>query len=57
MLHWTDDLAVGHPTIDNDHKKLIEIINTFLDQSHSADNATLMNNTLKSLELGFNYGE
>ncbi len=53
MLHWTDDLAVGHPTIDNDHKKLIEIINTFLDQSHSADNATLMNNTLKSL---LNYG-
>jgi hemerythrin len=29
MLVWRDDLSVGHPDIDNDHKRLIAIINDF----------------------------
>jgi len=29
MLTWRDELAVGHPDIDGDHKRLIAIINDF----------------------------
>ena len=29
MLVWREDLSVGHPDIDNDHKRLIAIINDF----------------------------
>jgi len=29
MLVWRDDLSIGHPVIDNDHKRLIAIINDF----------------------------
>ncbi len=29
MLQWREELSVGHPDIDNDHKVLISIINDF----------------------------
>ena len=29
MLMWREDLSVGHPDIDNDHQRLIAIINDF----------------------------
>jgi len=29
ILVWRDDLSVGHPEIDNDHRRLIAIINDF----------------------------
>lgn len=49
MIHWTEDLRIGHPIIDADHKRLIEIINEFLEHSKSLDNAQLMSETLKAL--------
>lgn len=30
-FHWTDDLATGNAMIDQEHKKLIEMIGTLLD--------------------------
>lgn len=29
MIKWREEMSVGHPLIDGDHKKLIEIINDF----------------------------
>jgi len=29
MLTWREELTVGHPDIDNDHRRLIAIINDF----------------------------
>lgn len=49
MLELTDDLRIGHPVIDADHQRLIEIINEFLEQSKAVDNAKVLHETLKSL--------
>jgi hemerythrin len=49
MLELTDDLRIGHPVIDADHQRLIEIINEFLEHSKTGDNHKLMHETLKSL--------
>jgi hemerythrin len=49
MLELTDDLRIGHPVIDADHQRLIEIINEFLEHSKTVDNAKVLHETLKSL--------
>lgn len=49
MLELTDDLRIGHPVIDADHQRLIEIINEFLEHSKTADNSQVLHETLKSL--------
>lgn len=33
-LQWTEELAVGYPAIDNQHKELINRFNQFLDACH-----------------------
>lgn len=33
-LQWTEDLAVGHPEIDRQHRELITRFNNFLDACH-----------------------
>ncbi len=30
-LHWNDTLATGHPRIDSDHKKLLDVVNRLAD--------------------------
>ncbi|ARJ67975.1 putative Hemerythrin [Magnetospirillum sp. XM-1] len=49
MLELTDDLRIGHPIIDADHQRLIDIINEFNDHSASLNNEKLMHETLKAL--------
>jgi hemerythrin len=49
MLELTEDLRIGHPVIDADHQRLIEIINEFLEHSKTVDNAKVLHETLKSL--------
>lgn len=49
MIKWSDELCVGHPMIDNDHRRLIEIINEFLGNEGKVDDTQVLNNTLKSL--------
>ncbi|KIL99148.1 Chemotaxis regulator - transmits chemoreceptor signals to flagelllar motor components CheY [Paramagnetospirillum magnetotacticum MS-1] len=48
MLELTDDLRIGHPVIDADHQRLIEIINEFLEHSNEV-NPQILHETLKSL--------
>lgn len=49
MLELTDELRIGHPVIDADHQRLIEIINEFLEHSKTVGNAKVLHETLKSL--------
>ena len=49
MIKLTPDLLIGNATIDQDHEKLISIINAFLEHSKSLNNAELMSKTLKAL--------
>jgi hemerythrin len=53
MLTLTDDLRIGHPVIDADHQKLIDIINEFIEHSKDANNEKIMHETLRGL---FSYG-
>lgn len=49
MIKWSEDLRIGHPVIDSDHQRLIDIINEFLANEGKADDALVLNTTLKSL--------
>lgn len=49
MIVWTEDLRIGHPVIDDDHKHLVEIINQFIKRSKITDKADVMHETLKAL--------
>jgi hemerythrin-like metal-binding protein len=58
MLCLTDDMQIGNAVIDEDHRRLVEIINQFLedsavhtefDGSSTIEYATVMHKTLKSL--------
>ena len=49
MLTLTKELIVGHPLIDADHQKLIDIINEFEEHSKSLKNEQLMKDTIKAL--------
>lgn len=31
VLHWNDTLATGHPRIDSDHRRLLELVNRLTD--------------------------
>ncbi|WP_161539619.1 bacteriohemerythrin [Paramagnetospirillum kuznetsovii] len=54
MLKMTDDLRIGHPIIDMDHQRLLDIINDFNRLSVSLTNKRMMHQTLKALHK---YGE
>lgn len=49
MIKWSEELRIGHPVIDNDHQKLILIINEFLGNEGKVDDTQVLNRTLKSL--------
>ena len=58
MLQLTEDLIIGHPVVDADHQRLIEIINEFIEKSTvhvifegstASDYAKVMNSALRSL--------
>ncbi len=35
LLDWNSRITLGHPQIDSDHKKMVELLNRFHDASHS----------------------
>ena len=49
MLVWREDLSVGHPDIDNDHKRLIAIINDFQNTAAKWPPESVLNESLYSL--------
>lgn len=49
MIVWDETLRVGHPTIDAEHKKLIDIINEFHRKSQFGEDSIVLHQTLKSL--------
>ena len=49
MIKWSEELRIGHPLIDADHQRLIEIINEFLGNEGKVDDSQVLNKTLKSL--------
>jgi len=49
MLTLTDELRIGHPVIDNDHQRLIDIINDFTERENGHNEPALLHGTLKSL--------
>ena len=49
MITLTDELRIGHPVIDHDHQKMIDIINEFIAHEGDHNEPQLLHNTLKSL--------
>jgi len=49
MIEWREEYRVGHPTIDDDHQHLINIINDFHDKSKTSKEDRLLHETLKEL--------
>jgi len=49
MISWTEELRIGHPVIDDDHHKLIEIVNEFFARQGGDDEKRILNDTLRSL--------
>ena len=49
MITWNEELRIGHPVIDSDHQKLIEIVNSFFARQGKSDEKQILNDTLRSL--------
>ena len=49
MITWNEELRIGHPVIDADHQRLIEIINLFNARSENWEDDKILHETLKSL--------
>lgn len=49
-LKWTDDLSVGVDHLDDDHKKLIKILNTLFAAGFAGVGDAILETTLKELE-------
>lgn len=49
MIVWSEDLRIGHPVIDQDHQKLIEIINEFFARQGKDDEKKVLNDTFRGL--------
>jgi hemerythrin len=49
LLEWTDKMSVGVGEIDNQHKKLIHLINAFHDAIQSGKGKQVLENTLSKL--------
>jgi hemerythrin len=50
MLSWRDELSVGHPGIDADHKHLIDIINHFEELVQAWPGEKVMHEVLLELQ-------
>lgn len=48
-IEWTPDLSVGVTDFDNDHKKLIDILNTLFAASFACVGDQMLGDTLKEL--------
>lgn len=48
-LTWSDDLAVGNTFIDNDHKKLIEMVDRLHELMHEGKGKDVIHKVLRNL--------
>ena len=48
-IEWADFLELGEPEIDSQHKRLVEIINTFLNAADTGCGSDAMKRTLDDL--------
>lgn len=57
FFQWNDKMSVSHPEMDNQHKKLIDMINTFYDNIKSEKQkenlATLLDEMIKYTDYHF----
>lgn len=51
ILTWSDDLKVGHPTIDADHRKLVDLINHLHDAMSRGEGREMVGDILDDLHL------
>ena len=49
MIQWTKALEVGHPSIDTQHRRLVEILNEVMDGMTKPGAATTITHVLKEL--------
>jgi hemerythrin len=50
MIEWRDEMSVGHPAIDDDHKRLIAIINDFERAARERASVETVHETLLRLQ-------
>ena len=49
LITWNDELSVGIKSIDEQHKRLVDIINRFDEAMHKGKGSRIMNEILKDL--------
>jgi len=49
LIEWSKDLTIGIESIDNQHKKLISIVNTLHDAMQSPDSRDVLSNIFREL--------
>lgn len=49
MLVWRDELSIGHPDIDDDHRRLLAIINDFENLAEKLPDDRVLHETLINL--------
>jgi len=50
FLYWEDELSVGIKSIDDQHKKLIELINQFYENIKTASNKELISDLISGMK-------
>jgi hemerythrin-like metal-binding protein len=50
MIEWREEMSVGHPAIDDDHKRLIAIINDFERAAQERASIQTLHDTLLRLQ-------
>ncbi len=49
LIQWSDKISVNNTRIDNQHKKLIELVNNLILNSNAKANSEIINETLSEL--------
>ena len=49
LIDWTDDFEMGIPSVDDQHRKLVEIVNKFDEAANHGKGSRIMNKILDDL--------
>lgn len=50
LIHWNNDMSVGIPSIDAQHKKLLDMLNDLYDAAHLGKGNEVVGPTLRALK-------
>lgn len=50
LIHWNNDMSVGIPSIDAQHKKLVDMLNDLYDATHLGKGNEVVGQTLRALK-------